>query len=104
MAVRRTVNPAKATFPDLLAEFVGETLHVVNVDFPLGEPPPLVDFVVIAAQFTGSGSNRSNEALNAVLLSLLLLLLSVGFTHAGCTSSNSDRLLSTLALYVALRW
>ena len=71
--VRRTVDSAKATFLDLLAKFVGEPLHVVNVDLALCETLPLVGLVVLAAHLTGPGGDRSDEALDAILLSLLLL-------------------------------
>lgn len=100
-AVRRAVDPTKAALPDLLAEFVGEPLHVVDVDFTLCEPSPLVGLVVLATHLASSRGDGSDEALDAVLLSLLLLL-PVGLTRAGRTSSNSERLLR--ALLVALKW
>ena len=90
MAVRRTVDPAKAALPDLLAEFVGEPLHVVDVDFTLCEPSPFVGLVVLATHLASSRGDGSDEALDAVLLSLLLLLLPVGLTCTGRTSSNSE--------------
>ena len=73
VAVRRPVDSAKATFLDLLAKFVSKPLHVVNVDLTLCETLPLVGLVVLAAHLASPGGDRSDEALDAILLSLLLL-------------------------------
>ena len=73
VTVRRTVNSPKATFLDLLAKFVSEPLHVVNVDLTLCETLPLVGLVVLAAHLASPGGDRSDEALDAIPLSLLLL-------------------------------
>ena len=84
-----------ALSPEHLAQLIGVGLKGVDVDLAPLEAPAFVGLVVFHPELPGSRGDGSDQALDAVVSSLLLLVF-VGTLSRGGTSSSDRILISAL--------